>query len=498
MQSGLFDGVHFAVRVGRRVSIKKAADPAVLVAACLMLAVAVGLVFVGIASGSLRAVLIGMVAGAGAMTLLPNVALPSISLWLLVLVPFGYISITAGVGRYLSLAVVAVGIWLLRIVLAEDRDFFRFALRGWLVIAPVLLMLLVSTMCSEYGRTSVMITWSAVFVICVVAPALVGQVATDDVWPKVQVTFACVGMFLGVLALSEYLLQFNPWRYFLSSDVASKTWSVFRARTSLGHPLTTSMVASVALAVCLFPGVSRSRWLFRAGAVGALVALVLSVSRGGVVAVAAAAVVGLLSSQPKDQGSEPGKIGSRRGWTFLLVAAVTAMAVLSPLLSQRRVSGEGLVSVSMRSQIFSNSWLLVMERPVTGFGPGISSLIYEQRYGEFSIENSALQLMVSIGIPAFLLVSVGLTIVVRTAMRRSRAGVAAGLVAFLVSVAGYNALDSNPALLAVLAPLVYCAVSPARFPAPAREQAAVLTPGSPEAPSPFPVAKLRPTAISLA
>lgn len=72
-----------------------------------------------------------------------------------------------------------------------------------------------------------------------------------------------------------------------------------------------------------------------------------------------------------------------------------------------------------------------------------------------------MQIMISIGLPAALLFLLGIGVVVVVAMRRSRAGVAAGLVAFFVSVAGFNALDSNPAVLALVAPLVFCALVPA-------------------------------------
>jgi O-antigen ligase len=411
----------------------------------------------GVARLSLPALLAGAVIGAVALFLLPRNALPPLALWVLVLFPVAYMpEVPRIIGANLLPASLIIAIWMVRLALVERMTLLlRAPIRGWLIAGPLLVLLFASAVFTvDIERT---LTWTAVFVVCVVAPALLGQICLDDVWPAVRRTLAGIGLFLGVLAASDFFLHFNPWRLLYEVD---RSWaSAFRTSTSLGHPLTTALVAGVALAVCVFPTSETRQWPYWICAVGASVALILTVSRSNVFAVGLSAITGVLSARFRT-----GKTATRgRLIPLLLAATIFAAVALSPLLSQRNASAEGRSSATYRSQLFDAAMGLVGEHPLLGFGPGTSGVLYE--YSSYdSLENSALQLMVSTGIPAFLFFLVGLGMVVIVAMRRSRAGVAAGIVAFWISAVGFNVIDSKPGFMVLIAPIIVCAVAPGRAP----------------------------------
>jgi hypothetical protein len=443
-------------RPGDATTLTNASKP--LTVAIVLVIVAMALGAYGISVSSLPAMFGSAVMGAVAVFLLPRNALPAAALWLLVLFPVGYMNVPGVVGRYITPAVLVIAIWMIRLALVQRMNLFlRTPLRGWLIAGPLLMLLCASAVFSV--RIDITLAWMAVFIVCVVAPALLGQICLDDVWPTVRWAFAGIGLFLGVLAAADFFIHFNPWTswYELNLTKSLSKMSVFRTRTSLGHPLNTAIVACIALAACVFPSSKTRQWPYWIGAVGALVALILSVSRASVVAVGFSAIIGILSALPRTGTSVTR--GRGRLIPVLMAATFFAAVALSPLLSDRNASKEGSGSASYRSQLLDNATGLIGERPMLGFGPGTSGLAYQNSL-HLGLENAALQLMISIGLPAFLFVLVGFGMVVWVAMRRSRAGVAAGIVAFLVSATGFGVVDSNPAFFVLIAPLIACAVMP--------------------------------------
>lgn len=406
----------------------------------------------GVAMWSMPALLAGAVIGVVGLFLLPRNALPALALWVLVLFPIAYMPVPRMVGANLVPALLIIAIWVVRLASVQRMSLLlRSPIRGWVIAGPLLVCLFASAVFTvDLARS---LAWIAVFVVCVLGPTLVGQSCVDDVWPTVRRTLAGIGLFLGVLAASDYFLHFNPWKLLYAED---RSWSsAFRTSTSLGHPLTTALVAGVALAICVFPSTQNRQWPYWVCAAGASVALILTVSRSNVFAVGLSAIVGILSAQ-----SGRGRTATRgRLVPLLMIATVFAAVALSPLLSQRNASAEGQSSASYRSQILDAAMSLIAEHPLLGFGPGTSGVVYEVSSYD-ALENSALQLMVSTGLPASLLFFVGLGAVVVAAMRRSRPGVAAGIVAFSISAVGFNLIDSKPGFLVLIAPLIVCAVAP--------------------------------------
>lgn len=397
--------------------------------------------------------------GLAGMFFVPSNALPAIALWLLVLVPVGYMDVPRMIGRYASPAVLIIAIWMIRVAFEGRSDSSPTRkLRGWPIVLPLFGLLIVSTIASGVDPAR-SVAWIAVFSICVVAPAMVAQTSYDDAWRTVRPTFAGIGLFLGVLAAVEYFAHLNPWTGLFRADVLQQEFSFVRAKTSLGHPLITSAVASVALAVSVFPSHRGRQWPYWICAAGALVAVILSVSRGGAIALAFASAVGVLAlfrGRAQSGGRKRHRIVS-----VLLAAAFLVSIIWSPLLNERSQTSGARKSTEYRFEILWNTITIVSDSPLLGLGPGASDVVYIGMYG-WSIESSALQLLLSVGIPAFLLFLLGLVLVVRLAMRRSRAGVAAGIVAFFAAISGYNAINSNPAMLALVAPLIFCAVAHSR------------------------------------
>jgi O-antigen ligase len=443
--------------LARKVPAQRSARAVPSTIGAYLVLVALVLGSIGVWTSSMHAVAAGAAVGVVALLLLPTKVLPAVALWLLVLVPVGYMDIPRVVGRYFTPALIVIVVWIVRTAFAQRMTLLlRVPIKGWLIALPLLALLIASTISSGV-HTGWSIAWTIVLGVCVAAPALIGQISQDDVWPTVRWSFAAIGLFLGVLAAVDFVLHLNPWTSLYRYEVSERTWAVFRTRTSLGHPLMTSTVASVAFAVCVFPSGKGRQWPYLLCAGGALVAVILSVSRTSVPTIAVAILVGVLSTlsgTKRFQGRSKGRL-----FSIAIAAGLFVVMALSPLLSARNQTSGGISSAAYRSQLLENAMEIIAGHPMLGSGPGTSSLAYGRQYGGI-LENSYIQLVVSIGLPAFIVFVMGVALVVLVAIRRSRAGAAAGLAAFMVSIAGFNVIDSNPGLLALAAPLIFCAVAP--------------------------------------
>lgn len=425
--------------------------------AILLMVLIVGLTLFGAFARSIPIMYGGALLGG---CLLPRVTLPVAALWLLVLVPIGYMDTPRFLGQYLTPAVLVTGIWMARIIIGQPKSLLPGArIRGWLIVGSFFALFLASALNS--GRLDLTVAWGGAVIVCIIAPAMLGQVAVDDVWPGVRRALAAIAVFLGMLAAADAYLQFNPWTSLYRGAFQAYEWSVFRTKTSLGHPLTTSTIASVALSVCLFPHGARRRWPYLICAVGAGAAVILSVSRTSIFAVGLATIVGVFAVRQNGISSDGGQARGR--FVTLMIAAVLAGAIAwSPLLSERNQASEATLSAANRSNSFDNTLDMFSAHPLLGVGPGTSPDAYFFSYNEV-LENSAFQLLLSVGLPAFLIAIAGLAAVVGVALRRGRPGVAGGIVAFLISSTGFNVLDVAPALLAVISPLIFCSVAPVRI-----------------------------------
>ncbi|MDY0911243.1 O-antigen ligase family protein [Rathayibacter festucae] len=397
-------------------------------------------------------VALGFVGIVGAIVLMfmPRRLMPALALAVLVVLPVGYMDVPRLIGRYFSPAVIILAVWMIRTVLST-RDAPAAPVRvGTLLWIPILGALAVSVALGLDPFLSV--AWVIVALVCVILPYLYGRTRREETWASTQKAYLWIGVFVGALAVLDYVAGFNPWSSLFSYDVTEKVWSVFRTRTSLGHPLVTSTVATVCAMIALF-GSDKNRWLRIAALAGSGAAVVLAVSRTGVLAIAIGLALGCLVLL---FGSSPSQRTRRITAFFLMVSALGFLGVVtnSPLLDQRNESSGGVKSSDYREQSTDVALDMIDDNWLIGLGPSNSAAEFSSIF-DGPLENSVFQLLLSLGVPLAALGLTAIVVVVLRVSKRGDAAVAAGIVAFAVSLSGFSAIDVNPALLAFLAPLMF-------------------------------------------
>ncbi|RKE59339.1 O-antigen ligase [Microbacterium sp. AG238] len=402
-----------------------------------------------VAAGLAAALLLAVVAFT-----LPRRALPVLALWSLVLLPLGYTTLPSLVGRYFTPALILILIWELRVLTKAERTRRVPALveAGGLVL---LAALFISALMGQSLQSSLL--WIAVFAVAgtfAVRAAVVSDESDLDL-ALLQKHLLLVGVFIGLGSIGELVLGLNPWDLIYTEVYRDRTWSVDRANLSFGHPLVLSLASASILSASVAMNRRGGRLLALAGMSGAAVGLIFSVSRTGLVATAAGVVVAVLvQSLSKD---------ARARWravaALLVGGAVIVLAWNSDLLQGRQASADGTGSISYRDAMFDRALRLFGTAGVTGYGPGRSVDVYSTNFPGLVLENSVLQLMISLGaLSAVVLGAVAFTAV--RGVKHSRAWAVGGLASFVVSLSGFNALDSNPAILAFAFPFVIGCWSP--------------------------------------
>lgn len=379
--------------------------------------------------------------------------LPVLALWAFVLLPVGYTALPSVVGRYLTPALLLILIWELRVITRRGRG--RRA-PGIFDAGVVILLgsLVLSSFLGESAISSLL--WVTVFAVTTVlaARAAIVSDATDLDIGMLQRHLLYVGAFIGVVTLVGLLFQFNPWDLVYTEIYRDRSWSVARAKASFGHPLVLSLVASAIVASGVAFTVRRPILLVL-GMGGAVLGLILSVSRTGLVATALGVMIAVLAQS----------VGRARGaqWraiiALLLGSAVVLFAWNSDLLQDRQSSADGTGSSTYRDAIFERAVRLIQTGGFTGYGPGRSVDVYMQNYPGLILENSALQLVISLGALS-ILVLLAIILTGIASLRRSRAWAPAGLAAVCVSLTGFNALDANPAILVIAVPFIIACWAP--------------------------------------
>jgi O-antigen ligase len=95
-----------------------------------------------------------------------------------------------------------------------------------------------------------------------------------------------------------------------------------------------------------------------------------------------------------------------------------------------------------------------------GTGPGTSSLAAAELGFSLPIENSLLQILVSLGVPGLLLFGLLIGLALRASLRNPGGlAAASALVAYVVSVSGYNAIDDRRSAHVILGLLLVIALN---------------------------------------
>lgn len=405
--------------------------------------------------------------------------LPSIALVFYAVFPLGYSNAPAA-STVLTPSGLVMLVWFFRGILdRESRTvlpvgssqikagvFFLFTFSAWLIV---------KTIDSEsLGRAT---AWTGAFFLLVLIPTLTRM--DRETVSRLKTTWVVCGAVLAIYGLAEFFLA-NNYIYGPLYEKApfpiEQYWSTYRITTSLGHPLWNSIFFSVSAAIAIgrFAEVGRLRWLML-GAVCAL-GIFLTVSRGGVIALAAAIGVivlahiairvtviqePVLQATPK-RSPQFATSGRARALVVAMLAVLGIAAIVNSSIFQQRISSaNGIASSTARTELISIALDMSERYHHLGSGAGNSNFSISGSANAVVIENSFLQLLVSLGIPGVLLFSALLISAIATAMKARSLAVTGGLVAYCVAAAGFNWIEANRAGLLLLGLLVSMAWSEA-------------------------------------
>jgi O-antigen ligase len=257
------------------------------------------------------------------------------------------------------------------------------------------------------------------------------------------------GFVLHTNLLFGWLFAHTSWWARLKYDAS------YRVTTLLGHPLINGAVFAVAATLGAADLLDRRDrpWYTYARLALFLGAVLATHSRGAAISAAIGIAVVLFLG-----GSRSSFIKGRR--FVLAVSAIVAGAVIVTGLQARDESRQGRESAAVRVTVLDRAANTLHSLPFSGAGPGQSDAFRSARQmpgSEIPLEDSYAELAVSLG-----LVGVALFIMMTVApvaiglRRRHTLGEAAALLALLVDIGGFNAIESHPAILILIALLSIC------------------------------------------
>ena len=298
--------------------------------------------------------------------------------------------------------------------------------------------------------------------ICGVAVPVVATVCfRADIGPVKEV-FGLACSCLGVLALVEVLLlKSNPlldaiWREAGGTNpIPEWSWSVYRATTTIGHPVSNGIVFSTAslLAIGQFGITRRRQWV--ACAVCCSAGAIASGARGSILAIATG--LGFILAVMVLGGRRYAGI-RRRLLGAVLIGVTVFLAVTAVVLAGRLASQEAAQSSMARESRAAVAITAVRGRPLLGAGPNTASVVVGAVLpGQGAFEDAWLELAVASGVVGAAVVMAAIGVAVGRAARLMRLGVAGALVAFTVDAATANILEGHPGTLVLLGLLLAAA-----------------------------------------
>ncbi|MDQ1181541.1 O-antigen ligase family protein [Rhodococcus sp. SORGH_AS_0301] len=390
----------------------------------------------------------------GAMVLRVQI-LPSLALVAITLVPPGLFP--DELPRSVTPAACVVGVWVVRRIVENGAA----ALRPWrdpvvLAMYALLVWCLVTTAVSVDLRVS--IGWTVGLTV-MIAPAVL--LDAHDEAALLRTTWSMMAVPLGLYAIAESMFASNVVFGALPGVADPQHWSHYRSVVAFGHPLAAGTFFAVSFVLLLgdaFARTGRRRAVFAVGAAVSFEALLSTVSRGSILAAFLATIsmtvavllVGGRRAMVRRWRGRP-TLTRTRVLTAAAVGVVLAAAAWPTTELVRAVVGRSTSVGASRSNQARREGVDVALDGLTasrglGVGPGAS----QRAVDEFNdtgvpIENSYLQLALSIGIPGLVLVTVVLVTAAVIASRRRDWGAAGAVVALAVSIGTYNMIDARPA-----------------------------------------------------
>lgn len=383
-----------------------------------------------------------VIVGLIAMLLIPSHALPATALVLFAVVPPRLLPQDGPLGA-LPITTIVLVIWAIRRIVAPgDRPASQPLPRsGFRIASAVLAVLFIAWSISVLVRSidvQTSVGWLTSFSAGALLVCFVKNCRPEA--ELVQKTWLVLSGALGAYAVLEAALRTNPiWGtvYSVLGLTSSQHWSTYRSEASFGHPLFAALFFAVgcALGVGIWLSNGSRRVLVATAASG--LGVVATVSRGAllglVIAVAFAILVSLVLR------------GEKRLWRYGALAVGGSIAVLIATqfgsFAERNDSTEAGLSSQARDIGLYVAFRAAEMSGFVGSGPGTSGISGRMIY-DVVIENSGLQLLISVGIPGLVLFILLVAFAIVTAWRRGAVGPAAGLVAYAIGITGFNALDA--------------------------------------------------------
>jgi polysaccharide biosynthesis protein PslJ len=349
--------------------------------------------------------------------------------------------------RAASFGVVVLGVWLLRRgprQRARASAFTRYS--AYLL---VLCLLMTSIFTISLSRS---IVWSVAFIASVLLPIFAGGFSDRE--SRLIITgLITLATGLSCFAILEYAIRENPLFGHLYSEAPYpliQHWSTYRVTTTLGHPLNNALVFAAAAAAAFAAYLETKRARLLVAFALTLVGLFLTGSRGALyltpVVIVVVMTVYVRSHRLQLHGF---------GRLLLLVAAGAGIAgaLYTQTVGARAETGEARSSTNVRYEDVRVAIDRAKQLDFLGSGPGTSNSARAENAESISnsslvIENSYLQLLVSIGIPGVVLVIVFFGAVVREGVRRQRLPAAAAFLSTVLVISTYNFIEGvRPGLI---------------------------------------------------
>lgn len=371
---------------------------------------------------------------------IPTTNLLPLALVVTALVPVGRLPVPEIV-TVVSPGAVVVVVWLMR----RDRVGLEPAPRAVTVLGLALGVWLVVS-CALGTSLERGAGWSTAFAVLVLLPTMSRRLAPDEARRLVD-TWCWTSAALAVFGIPERAFELNPvyGAVFLHGDYPLvQYWSSYRITTTLGHPLNNALFFAVGTVLAVGAYVERGRRVHVAAATLGLVAVFLTLSRGGVLAVAVGVVVVTLAPVARRaRESAPSRSGPRRLWALTAVLLGLAAVATAPAFQDRLQSSNGIASARARDALGSVVWSASRGVDHLGSGPGTSNYLLQRIGTPTVVENSWFQLLLSLGLPGVALVLALVTVSVVLAVRGGAVAAGGALAALATAAAGFNWIESD-------------------------------------------------------
>ena len=300
---------------------------------------------------------------------------------------------------------------------------FAVLLVGWLLVSTF-----------RAGFTDTTVGWTMAFVVSAILPLLVFD-AREEV-ALLRTVLVIGGAIAGANIIVELALGMSPLYGWLGARGA-EGFSVYRAQGPFSHPLFAAAYLTVPAMVGIGSWLTTGRrWMLVCGALAAA-GVLGTVSRGSIVALGVAAGVAVVVA--------PFFLGWRhigRWLAFLVFCGLGGILALNfgPLV-ERADSIESQLSAGVRERAIVVAMNAAEYSKWFGTGPGTSGQT-GRLFDSIVIENSILQLLISIGLPGLILFSLLIASLIWCAWARGDLGVGLAIIAYIVAISSFNSLDA--------------------------------------------------------